>query len=115
MNNKIILNFGEFSITAKLFDTKIARQFYAHLPYEISLTTWGDEAYGSIGIDLGEEDPVPDIPPGGLAYTRQGNYFCIFYGQKPAWAVEFIGEIEGPLTDLVEKTFTKVIISGQIT
>ncbi len=95
MSNTILLNFGEFSLTAKLFDTQVARQFIAHLPCEIPLTTWGDEAYGPIGIDLGEENPVPDIPPGGLAYTNQGNYFCIFYGQRPAWAVEYIGKIEG--------------------
>ena len=38
---------------------------------------------------------MPDIPAGGLAYTNQGNYFCIFFGQKPAWDVEYIGKIEG--------------------
>ena len=45
------------------------------------------------GIDFGEENPVPDIPPGGIAYTSQGNYVCIFFGQRPAWAVEYIGQI----------------------
>ncbi len=90
---KIELDFGSFICRAELFETEIASGFAEHLPYEINLTGWGEELYGTIGIDLGEENPVPMIHPGGLAYTRQGNYFCIFYGQKPAWPVEHIGYI----------------------
>ena len=36
---------------------------------------------------------MEDIPPGGIAYTNNGNYVCIFFGQRPAWAVEHIGQI----------------------
>ncbi len=95
MTNKIQLDFNSFILNAELFNTKIAEAFYSNLPYDIDLTLWGNEAYGSIGINLGEENPVPEIPAGGLAYTNQGNYFCIFFGQKPAWDVEYIGKIEG--------------------
>ncbi len=95
MANKIQLDFNSFILNADLFNTKIADNFYNNLPYNIELTFWGNEAYCSIDIDLGEENPVPDIPAGGLAYTNQGNYFCIFFGQKPAWDVEYIGKIEG--------------------
>ena len=90
---QIIIDFGEFSIDAILFNTRIAEKFAQNLPYEVSLTTWGEELYGSIGIDLGEENPVPVIPPGGLAYTNNGNYVCIFFGQTPAWSVEHIGQM----------------------
>ena len=51
--------------------------------------------YGSIGIDLGVDNPISEIPAGGLAYTNQGNYLCVFFGQTPAWAVEHIGQIKG--------------------
>ena len=95
MANKIQLDFNSFIVNAELFNTKIADNFHNNLPYDIELIFWGNEAYGSIDIDLGEENPVPDIPAGGLAYTNQGNYFCIFFGQKPAWDVEYIGKIEG--------------------
>ncbi len=94
MGEKLIkLDFGTFSLEAELFDTKIANKFAEGLPYEVQLTQWGGELYGSIGKDLGEENPVATIPSGGLAYTRKGNYLCVFYGQTPAWEVEYIGQI----------------------
>jgi hypothetical protein len=95
MKSVITLDFGELKLETELFDSVIANKFVEHLPYTIDLTQWGQELYGSIGIDLGEDKPISDIPPGGLAYTRQGNYFCIFFGQAPAWPVEYIGQIRG--------------------
>jgi hypothetical protein len=98
MKNRIVLDFGSFVLDAELFDTVTAENFTQHLPYQVSLMHWGNELYGSIenvlgGKDLGEEYPVPVIPPGGIAYTNQGNYVCLFFGQRPAWAVEYIGQI----------------------
>ncbi|MFH0975032.1 MAG: cyclophilin-like fold protein [Spirochaetota bacterium] len=90
---QIILDFGSIVLEAELFNTSVADSFAGKLPYRINLEKWGNELYGSIGIDLGEEKPVPDIPSGGIAYTNRGNYFCIFFGQRPAWQVEHIGQI----------------------
>jgi hypothetical protein len=90
----IILDFGSFKLNAELFDTTIARSFFHNLPYTIQLQQWGDELFGSIGRDFGEEEPVPQIPPGGIAYTNSGSYLCIFFGQTPAWPVEYIGQIK---------------------
>ena len=91
---KIKLDFGTFTLEAELFDSKIAKKFTDNLPYSIDVTQWGNELYGSIDINLGEEDPIPEIPPGGIAYTNNGNYLCVFYGQTPAWPVEYIGQIK---------------------
>ncbi len=93
MKNLIELDFGSFVLEAKLFDTRTAKKFAEHLPYQVRLTHWGNELYGTIGKDLGEENPVEDIPQGGIAYTSQGNYVCVFFGQRPAWPVEYIGQI----------------------
>ena len=92
---KIELNFGSFALEAELFDTAIAERFAAKLPCRVNLTPWGEELYGSIGVDLGEENPVAEILPGGLAYTNKGHFFCVFFGQSPAWPVEHIGKICG--------------------
>lgn len=107
--SKVSIDFEDFSLTATLFDTAVAARFAATLPKTVSFTRWGGEMYGSIGADLGEEAPVADIPEGGIAYTNRGNYVCIFFGQRPAWPVDHIGQIddEQPLdriTDLLENT-----------
>ncbi len=94
MSEQILLDFGYFSLEASLFDTSIAKSFTANLPYKIELKQWGNEVYGSIGLDLGEDDPIPEIPCGGIAYTNNGNYLCVFFGQTPAWPVEYIGNIK---------------------
>lgn len=91
---QIILDFGSIVLDAELFDSSIATRFAENLPYTINLEKWGNELYGSIGIDLGEENPKSDIPSGGIAYTNKGNYLCIFFGQRPAWQVEYIGQIK---------------------
>jgi hypothetical protein len=92
---RIILDFGSLLLDARLFDTKVASRFTGNMPYMVDLEKWGNELYGPIGVDLGEEHPVPEIPPGGIAYTNKGNYVCIFFGQRPAWSVEYIGQITG--------------------
>ncbi len=98
---RIKLDFKTFTCEAELFDTDIARRFAEHLPYEVSLTNWGKELYGPIEVNLGEENPVPVIPHGGIAYTSRGDLVCIFYGQTPAWPVEYIGKIvEGDIKNL---------------
>jgi hypothetical protein len=94
MKTKAIeLDFGPVVIDAMLFNSHIAEKFLKILPVTVPLMQWGKEFYGSIGVDLGEEHPVGEISPGGIAYTNSGNYVCIFFGQKPAWAVEHIGQI----------------------
>ena len=89
----IELDFNGIIMKARLFETEVGRRLFASLPVLVELQTWGDESYGSIGVDLGKENPVPTIPAGGIAYTNQGNYLCLFYGQRPAWPVEHVGEI----------------------
>jgi hypothetical protein len=113
--NQILLDFGSICLEAELFDSSVADGFLKNLPCTVSLIKWGDELYGSIGIDLGEEKPVPDIPPGGIAYTNNGNYVCIFFGQTPAWPVEYIGQIKGDSwKTLIENSFDSVAIRPDV-
>lgn len=92
---RIILDFETFTIEAELFDSPIALRFAEHLSCTVSLQQWGNELYGSIGMDLGEGNPVPKIPPGGIAYTNNGNYLCLIFGQQTAWPVDYIGLMDG--------------------
>jgi hypothetical protein len=113
--NQIILDFGSTSLTAVLFESSVAAGFFENLPVTVRLEKWGGELYGPIGIDLGEENPVADIPPGGIAYTKSGDYLCIFFGQTPAWPVEYIGQIEGESwKQLIESSFNSVTIRPKL-
>jgi hypothetical protein len=89
----ITLEFESCTMRARLFNTTIAQRLATMLPLQVSLQSWGHESYGSIGNDLGSDAPRSEMPPGALAYSSQGNYLCIFYGQQPAWPVEYIGQI----------------------
>jgi hypothetical protein len=92
---KIVLDFGRFRLAAELFDNDVAGRLWEALPVEIDLERWGGELYGPIGADCGTENAVPEIPEGGIAYSRKGRYLCLFFGQSPAWPVDHIGTMEG--------------------
>lgn len=98
---KIILEFDTITLEAELNNSPVAHNLVKQLPLTINLTTWGDEAYGPIGVDLGVHDPIPEIPCGGIAFTNNGNYLCFFYGQRPAWPVEYIGDMNEDWNKLI--------------
>ena len=93
---------------ARIFDTPTGKEFLASLPHKsISLTTWGGEVYGPI-VPLPEHKPQPRIPPGGIAFSQQGNYLCVFWGAAPAWPVDYIGQIDAEWEKLRDKSWTEL-------
>ena len=95
---------NELLLTGRLFDSPAGRELYQSLPQEIHLKKWGNELYGAIRSELPPGHLQTEIPEGGIAYTNQGNYLCIFYGQRPAWPVNYIGQILGDSwKELLEK------------
>ena len=54
------------------------------LPLTVELSTWGDELYGTIPVDIGPENPKEEFEVGDIAYWLQGSGFCILYGPTPA-------------------------------
>lgn len=95
ISRPVTLDFGSLKLEADLFDHPVARALMPHLPVTINLTQWGGELYGPLPADLGIHHPVSDIPPGGIAYSQSGAYLCVFFGQTPAWPVDYIGRISG--------------------
>ena len=79
----------------RVFNTPTGLAFLESAPHTLlSLSKYGDEVYGSLRTSLPTTSPQPKIPFGGLAYSEQGQYLCIFYGQTPAWPVEYFAQIE---------------------
>ena len=87
---------GDFiPLRARIFDTPTGRAFKESCPHTLpSLQAYGDEVYGAWKVALPSTRPQPKIPPGGLAYSALGNYLCVFYGQAPAWPVDYFAQIE---------------------
>ncbi len=74
-------------ITARLLTEtapETCAQFWEALPLQISLSTWGDELYGAIPVDIPAENPQEEFDIGDIAYWLQGSGFCILYGRTPA-------------------------------
>ena len=84
----IILKTKEFgAIKAKLLtDTapKTCAKFWEALPLSVNLSSWGDELYGTIPVDIDAENPREEFEIGDIAYWLQGSGFCILYGRTPA-------------------------------
>ena len=84
----IILKSKEIgTIEAKLLtDTapKTCAKFWEALPLQVNLSTWGDELYGTIPVDIDPENPREEFEVGDIAYWLQGSGFCILYGRTPA-------------------------------
>ena len=89
-----------------------AKAIYEALPIEARASTWGDEIYFSIPVDIKSENSKEVVELGDLAYWPPGNAFCIFFGKtpasrgneiRPASAVNVFGKVEGD-----PKVFRKV-------
>ena len=86
---------AELPLRARIFDSPAGRAFKESCPHTIpSLQVFGNEVYGSLKCALPMTKPLSIIPPGGLAYSHQGQYLCVFFGQAPAWPVEYFAQIE---------------------
>ena len=59
-------------------------KFWEALPLRVNLSTWGDELYGTISVDIDAENPREEFEVGDIAYWLQGSGFCILYGRTQA-------------------------------
>ena len=103
--NRILIEFDDFSLQAKLNDSPTAQEVFKHLPIEGQANTWGDEIYFEIPVNIPQEPGAREIVEvGELGYWPIGKAFCIFFGPTPVSTdqrprayspVNIIGEILG--------------------
>lgn len=81
-----------------------AQAIWDALPLEAKASTWGDEIYFSIPVNVDAENPKEVVKMGDLGYWPPGSAFCIFFGPtpasrgdeiRPASPVNVFGRIEG--------------------
>ena len=84
-DKKIVIQTGDITLNAILFDTSTANKIFNQLPITSLGNRWGDEIYFSIDISDELKDESTDLfNVGDLAFWPPGNAFCIFWGPTPA-------------------------------
>jgi len=82
---EITITANGITVDAELNDSPTADAIWDVLPIEATGSTWGDEIYFSIPVNLDEaEDAQEVVELGDLGYWPPGTAFCIFYGLTPA-------------------------------
>ena len=87
MEDIIIENEKIGQIRAKLLTNKnpeTCKAIWDNLPFELTLTRWGEELYGEIPVSMGRENAQVDCEVGDIGYWPDGKGFCIFFGPTPA-------------------------------
>ena len=106
---------GGVEVTAELYDTQTAALVWDALPITSSGSTWGDEIYFRTPVSAEEQDAVPTVEMGAVAYWPPGQAICLFFGPtpmsvgdeiRPASPVNVFGRIEG------DPTVLKAVSSG---
>ncbi|MFP3938237.1 MAG: cyclophilin-like fold protein [Phycisphaerae bacterium] len=85
MGASVTITVGDVSVTAELNDSRSARAIGEALPLSGSVSTWGEEIYFPIPLELpAEDDARAQMEVGELAYWPDGRAVCVFFGPTPA-------------------------------
>ncbi|MFA9491833.1 MAG: cyclophilin-like fold protein, partial [Anaerolineales bacterium] len=75
---KIISN--EIEVIAGIDDSETANSIWEALPIESSVSTWGEEIYFTIPVQVEESDDArQDMDIGELGYWPPGSALCVFF------------------------------------
>ena len=85
MARKIVIKVSGHTLEAELSDSAAGRAISSSLPLAAEMSRWGQEYYGSVGIDVPEDGTARDVMEiGEIAYWPPGRALCIFFGRTPA-------------------------------
>ena len=84
MSRRIFIHTGSIEVEAELVDNATSDAIWKTLPLESVVSTWGQEIYFSIPVDIELENGQEVVSGGDIAYWRPGKAFCIFFGPTPA-------------------------------
>ena len=85
MPTPIKIKIETVELSAELNESPTANKLISLLPFEFSMSRWGDEYYGDCGIRTVLSQDARDVMEvGELAVWPTGNALCIFFGITPA-------------------------------
>lgn len=80
----ITITAGAVSLRAELNESPTAELVWKSLPMRGVASTWGDEIYFEIPVNIDEEPGArAEVEVGELGYWPPGKAFCIFFGRTP--------------------------------
>lgn len=74
-------------VKAKLLlekNPKTCQSIWNALPFDVSLSRWGEELYGDCPVSIPSENSQIECESGDVGYWISGQGFCIFWGPTPA-------------------------------
>ena len=81
---EITISSGELSVQAQLNQSPTAEAIIGALPMTGQASTWGEEIYFEIPVDMPQApDARMEVEVGDLGYWPAGNALCIFFGPTP--------------------------------
>jgi len=81
----MIIEASGHTLEAELLDTPAAKTICSSLPLSAQMSRWGEEYYGSVGIEIRDDGTGRDlVEVGEVAYWPPGKALCIFFGRTPA-------------------------------
>ena len=84
-DRRVRLRVDDHIADAWLLDTPAADAVWQALPLRTTASTWGDEIYGDVGLDVSPPSGATDVAAvGDLAIWPPGRALCIFFGPTPA-------------------------------
>ena len=85
MAGRIVIEAGGHTLEAELSDSAAGRTISSSLPLFADMSRWGEEYYGSVGIDIPGDGTARELMDvGEIAYWPPGRALCIFFGRTPA-------------------------------
>jgi hypothetical protein len=84
MADVISIKAGAVQVQAQLNSTRTARALLRILPVKAKISTWGDEIYFDVPLNMEIEGGREVVDMGDVAYWPDGPSLCLFFGRTPA-------------------------------
>jgi hypothetical protein len=84
MPNMISIKAGTIEVQAELNNSRTAKSILRILPIKATISTWGDEIYFDIPLNMEIEDGREVVEMGDVAYWPDAPSLCLFFGRTPA-------------------------------